>query len=378
MKLVIIIPDGMCDLRYAVLNNLSPVEYARTPGIDKIIRRGHVGRVRTMYDGLPLGSLVGLLGILGYDPRLLFPLGRSIFEAHALGLKLSSSDVAFRCNIVRVSDDDRLVDFTAGQIDEAAADQYLAELQLTSPFEIHHDLSYRNVLIYRDCPLAVTDIRLYEPHENVGNRLDEIRPRYKNEPFKQLIEIIQTSRRNGLMLWPWGASRARTFPQLGFSMCMITALSFLYGMAEMLGAYAIKPPGTTGYLGSNLEAKTATLIEQLAEVDVGLVHCNAPDEEAHINNLQGKVQAIEDIDRLVINPLLNHLDSMGEPYRILVCPDHYTCCGDGKHRSDPVPYAVAGYGITPNHSLSTYSEVDSVEQIEGIIESYQLISSLIE
>lgn len=377
MKLVVVVPDGMCDLRYPALDNLSPAEYAHTPGIDKIIQRGHVGLVQTMYPGLPLGSLVGLLGILGYNPPEYFPVGRSIFEAHTLGLQLDASDVAFRCNIVRVSDEDYLADFTAGQIKEAAASQYLAELQLPPPFEIHHDLSYRNVLIYRNSPLTVTELELFEPHENVGNPIREIMPLYQNQPFEPLIELMLNSRRNGLMLWPWSASRARTFPQTSLNMCLVTALSFLYGMAEMVGVKAIIPPGASGYLGSNLRAKFEALVEQLPEIQVGLVHCNAPDEEGHINSLQGKVQAIEDIDREVICPLIDFLENGEEPYRLLICPDHYTCCADGRHRGDPVPYIVAGYGLERNHSMLTYSEVEAGRQTNGVLQSYRLLSTLL-
>ncbi|MBK8616153.1 MAG: hypothetical protein IPN96_03375 [Anaerolineales bacterium] len=60
MKLVILIPDGMCDVQYEELGGLSPAEYARTPGMDEMVRRGSVGLMKTMHDGLPLGSLVGI------------------------------------------------------------------------------------------------------------------------------------------------------------------------------------------------------------------------------------------------------------------------------------------------------------------------------
>ena len=88
MKLVIIIPDGLSDIRYAELGYLSPVEYAHTPALDALVRRGQVGLTQTMYPGLPLGSLVGILGLLGYNPVDYFPLGRALFEAHTLGLTL--------------------------------------------------------------------------------------------------------------------------------------------------------------------------------------------------------------------------------------------------------------------------------------------------
>jgi 2,3-bisphosphoglycerate-independent phosphoglycerate mutase len=377
MKLVIVVPDGLCDRRYSALDHLSPVEYAQTPGLDMLVRRGRVGLAQTMVEGLPLGSLVGLLGLLGYDPRAYFPLGRGIFEAYSLGLELQSADMVWRCNIVRVGKDDRLLDFTAGQIGESLARHYLASLSLVPPFELHHDLSYRNVLLYRNCPWVAGELLLHEPHQQMGRSLWEMLPRYQGHPCPPLIELMLASRREDLMLWPWGTGRKRTFPPLPYRLGLVTALSFLEGLARLLGGQAIRPAGATGYLGSALEAKRAALLAYLPEVEVALIHCNAPDEEAHVKNLAGKVQAIEDIDRLVLSPLLRELERRGEPYRLLFCPDHYTCCQDGKHYPEPVPYVVAGTGLTPNHTLSCYSEVTITRQVKEVSEGYQLIGPLL-
>jgi 2,3-bisphosphoglycerate-independent phosphoglycerate mutase len=377
MKLVIVVPDGLCDGRYSVLNHLSPVEYAQTPGLDALIRQGRVGLARTMVEGLPLGSLVGLLGLLGYDPRAYFPLGRAIFEAYSLGLELQPADMVWRCNIVRVGEDDRLLDFTAGQIDERSASHYLTGLSLVPPFELYHDLSYRNVLLYRNCPWTAGELLLYEPHQQMGRSLWEMLPHYQGQPCQPLIELMLASRRGGLMLWPWGGGRKRVFPPLPYRLGLVTALSFLEGLARLLGGRATRPAGTTGYLGSDLEAKRTALLAYLPEVDVALIHCNAPDEEAHVKNLAGKVQAIEDIDRLVLRPLLRELDEQGEPYRLLFCPDHYTCCQDGKHYPGPVPYVVAGTGLAQNHTLSRYSEVTITRQVKEVSEGYQVIGPLL-
>lgn len=373
MKLIIIVPDGLCDNRYPELDHLSPVEYARTPGLDRLVRQGQIGLARTMVEGLPLGSLVGLLGLLGYDPRAYFPLARAIFEAYALGLDLQPLDLAFRCNIVRVSSDDRLLDFTAGQIDDRAAHDYLATVALAPPFELHHDQSYRNVLLYRNCPWPVADLHLHEPHQTMGCSLWDLLPGCGGQPFQPLIDLMLTSRRDGLMLWPWGAGYKCSFPPLPYRLGLVTALSFLDGLGRMLGGQTFRPAGATGYLGSDLSAKRAALLACLPEVDVALIHCNAPDEEAHVRNLQGKVQAIEDIDRLVISPLLDDLATLNEPYRLLLCPDHYTCCADGKHHPGLVPYAVAGSGLSPNHPFVTYSEAAITRQAPEVVDSFQLI-----
>jgi 2,3-bisphosphoglycerate-independent phosphoglycerate mutase len=377
MKLVIIIPDGMPDWTYPELSNLSPAKYATTPGMTGS-SGGQIGLVKTMHEGLPLGSLVGILGILGYDPRDYFPLGRSIFEARALGLHMGPDDIVMRCNIVCVSDDGILTDFTSGQIGDAEAEAYLAQVKRAVPLEIYHDLSYRNVLICRDCPIDDEALVLFEPHENVGRNIDDILPRYDGRVFTPWVDWMQASRRGGLMLWPWGQSRVRSFPPMPVRSLTVTALSFLAGMAMSVGGDAIKPQGATGYLDSDLKAKFETAIAHLDAVDVCIVHCNAPDEEGHIRSVLGKTQAIEDIDREIVRPMLRYLDSRGEAYRLLLIPDHYTVCRTGKHLPDMVPYAYMGSGIEAQHSLAAYSEQAILDAAPPVVESHELLTSLLQ
>jgi 2,3-bisphosphoglycerate-independent phosphoglycerate mutase len=382
MKLVIIVPDGMCDWRYPELGNRSPAEYANTPGMDKIVQHGCIGLAQTMHAGLPLGSLVGLLGIYGYNPPAYFPLGRSIFEAATLGIEINPGDLVCRCNIVQVSADGKLADFTANQISDQEAIAYLQGLDLPPGVEIYHDLSYRNILVYRDWPLDETKLTLFEPHETVGESLETILPNYLGRPYSPFVEMMRRSerrsQRGNWMLWPWGHGRIRKFPPLPYRSFTVTALSFLYGMAVSLGGKAMIPPGATGYVGSNLDAKFKSIVQHLDdEVDVCLVHCNAPDEEAHLNHIEGKVRAIEDIDRQLVSPLLDMLDNRGEPYRVLLIPDHYTVCQTGRHLPDPIPYAVAGHGIERHHTLHRYSEVDILATQPTMIQSHHLVSTLL-
>jgi 2,3-bisphosphoglycerate-independent phosphoglycerate mutase len=376
MKNFIIIPDGLCDFRYPSLNNQSPVEFAHTPGLDNLVQSGQIGMANTMVAGLPLGSLVGMMGILGYQPADYFPLARSIFEAHSLGLTLGTNDVAFRCNIVCV-EQDTLTDFTAGQIDDQTAEAYLETINLPAPFEITHDLSYRNVLIWRNCPLDLNALTLYEPHEHVGIKLNQLLPQYQNQNLKPLINLMTNSARDGLMLFPWAASRPKSFPPLSFRLHLVTGLGFLAGMVQKFGGIAHMPAGATGYIDSDYEAKLKTLLAHMDEFDVGVIHCNAPDEEAHIGNIAGKIQAIEKIDRQVVIPLIKHLEKLNQPYRILYIPDHYTICQDGRHKPDPVPFVLGGTDVFSNHSLSNYSELEIKNNAGFIMNSSDLIKNLL-
>lgn len=373
MKLIIIIPDGMCDLRYEELGDKSPAEFAHTPGMDVMTQRGQIGLAKTMHEGLPLGSLVGIMGILGYYPPEYVPRGRSIFEAFTLGLQMNPNDLVTRCNIVRVNSNDILEDFTAGQISEEDAAAYLQNVEIPAIFNLYHDLSYRNVLMYHNCPLDDNELTLFEPHENMGVLFNKILPKYQNHPYQPFIDMILNSRKGDLMLWPWGAGRIRSFPPMKFRSLTVTALSFLYGMSTLLGGKAVIPPGTTGYRGSNFKAKLDAALAGLDDLDVCLIHCNAPDEEAHVHNVRGKAESIEQIDAQIIDPILNFLESYNEPCRVVILPDHYTVCATGKHLPDLVPYITFGSGIQPNHKLDKYSEEEITKLQPPILESHKLI-----
>jgi len=375
MKLIIIIPDGMCDLRYDELGNLSPAEYAGTPGMDKMIREGQIGLMQTMREGLPLGSLVGIMGILGYDPTVHVPRGRSIFEAYTLGVPMQPKDLVARCNIVQVSPSGILEDFTSGQISNEEAEAYLETIKTPPHIEIHHDNSYRNVLIYRECPIDDHILILAEPHEHMGIHVDEILPRFNGGMYEPLVDLMLESRHNGLMLWPWGAGRIHDFPSMPYKSLTVTGLSFLYGMATLLGGKAIIPEGATGFRGSNLNNKLKTALAGLDDVDVCLIHCNAPDEEAHVHNVVGKAEAISEIDSQIIAPLFDYIQTYPEPCRVVVLADHYTVCATGKHLPDVVPYVIYGSGLEPNHNLTSYSETGIIAANPTTIVSHHFTPS---
>ena len=64
----------------------------------------------------------------------------------------------------------------------------------------------------------------------------------------------------------------------------------------------------------------------------------APDEAGHRHEVENKVLSIEKIDREVIGYLLEKM--AGEPFRMLVLPDHPTPLAIRTHASDPVPFLL--------------------------------------
>ena len=129
MKYIVMLGDGMADYPVEALGGRTPLEAAKKPNIDKLARGGELGMVRTVPDGLKPGSDVANLSAMGYDP-LKCSTGRSPLEAVSIGIEMADTDVAFRCNLVTLSDepeyaDKTMVDYSSGEITTAEAKELI-------------------------------------------------------------------------------------------------------------------------------------------------------------------------------------------------------------------------------------------------------------
>ena len=104
MKYFILLTDGLADEPIKKLNNITPLEAAKTPLTNLIASAGHYAMLSPTPSGCTGGSEVGNLTILGYDPRVHLT-GRSPIEAAAIGIDMVEDDVALRCNFITLSDE---------------------------------------------------------------------------------------------------------------------------------------------------------------------------------------------------------------------------------------------------------------------------------
>ena len=103
MKYIVICGDGMADEPIAELGGKTPLEFAKTPNMDRIAREGACGLLRTIPDNYEAGSDIANMSILGYAPEKYYT-GRGPLEALSMGVDLAPGDVAYRCNLVTVED----------------------------------------------------------------------------------------------------------------------------------------------------------------------------------------------------------------------------------------------------------------------------------
>lgn len=386
MKYVIVIPDGCADEPIDALGGKTPLQVAQLPAMDDLAKRGALALANNTPAHLPAGSEVANLCLLGYDPDVYFT-GRAPLEAAAQGISLGPDDWAVRCNLVTI-EDQIMVDFTADHISteeatrllESAQKELLGDSGLDTQLEFVPGVSYRNLLIYRGksgaAPLFSRETRTRAPHDLTDLSVSDEFPRgpgsdtlvrlmngsselFAKHPVNQTR--VAAGKRPATNVWLWGLGGAPNLPsfeqRFGIRGTMITAVDLLRGIAALVGWPRIEVEGATGYLDTNYAGKGQAAIDALQQYDIVCVHIEAPDEASHEGRHDAKIEALQQIDRHIVGPLVDALSQYGD-YRILVTPDHPTPCSTKKHSHGMVPLVMAGAGIEPD-AQTTYDEASA-------------------
>ncbi|MDE6791882.1 MAG: phosphoglycerate mutase, partial [Muribaculaceae bacterium] len=121
MKHIIILGDGMADEPCPELGNLTPLEAAETPALDRLAANGRSGLLATVPEGYSPGSEIAHLSLLGYSLPDVFE-GRGALEAASMGIDIEPGEMAMRCNLICIAPDGTIKNHSAGHIstEEAA------------------------------------------------------------------------------------------------------------------------------------------------------------------------------------------------------------------------------------------------------------------
>ena len=364
MKYVVVLYDGMADYPVPALGGKTPMMVAEKPNFDRMAKHGTVGLVRTVALGLTPGSDVANLSVMGYDPCLYYT-GRSPLEAVSMGIKLSDTDVALRCNLVTLSDEEdysekTMVDYCAGDIssEEAAEIIKTVEEKLGNDiFAFYSGVSYRHCLVWHG---GKTEIgKLTPPHDISGRKIGGYLN--KNPDAAGLLELMEKSceilkdhpvnlkrisegKRPANAIWLWGQGSRPSLPSFeklyGVKGSVISAVDLLKGIGICAGMNTPDVEGATGYIDTNFEGKAQKAVEELENgSDFVYIHIEAPDECGHRNEPENKVKAIELIDSRVLPIVLEALEKYDD-YKVMILPDHPTPIVTGTHASDPVPFMI--------------------------------------
>ncbi len=317
---VLVILDGASE---PVGSAPTSLERARTPTLDGLVAEGSMIRLRTVAPGLPAGSESAIPALLGWVPH--GPVDRGAIEAAAHGIEVHEGERAWRV--------DRRDRGHAGTTARALAER-LEGRHSTAGHRVHHLAGHRMLLV---APA---------PARTLGAELlgVELRSGVLRAGLNAGALGAETPRagapRDDLLVWPAGAMPPRTLDE---RTVVIGARGAAIGIARLMGARTVVPPGATGRPGTDLAAKAAAALDA---IDAGaarvVVHVAAPDEAAHERDADAKVAAIEAADEQLLKPLAEALRArrarLGAGAATLqVCPDHGCDPATGRHDDAPVP-----------------------------------------
>ena len=397
MKYVIIHGDGMADWPCAELGGKTPLEAARKPNMDLLATRGTLGMVATIPTGMPSGSDVGTMTMLGYDPKR-YHTGRAPIEAASMGIEMGPRDVVFRMNLVSLTPGDGgaliMNDFTSGHITSEEAARIVDDIRVElggDGIEFFNGVSYRHLMMWRG---GIATTHLTPPHDITGKPVQSHLP---IGPGADLLRNLMTRsaeilrehpvnkarRANGktetTSAWFWGQGTRPAVPTLkdrfGVEGSVISAVDLVNGLGRLAGLQLIKVPGATGFLDTDYAAKARYGLEALKSRDFLLLHIEAPDEAGHMGRADLKTEAIERIDELIIGPLVSELEARGD-FTILLMPDHATPSQLKTHSPEPVPFALLTSTAIKAGPARRYTEAEGNKTGIVVSDGYRLIDSL--
>lgn len=364
LKYIVMLGDGMADYPVPELGNRTPLDAAEKPNMDFLAQHGSVGMVRTVPEGMAPGSDTANLSVMGYDPKVYYS-GRSPLEAVSMGIPLADDDVAFRCNLVTLSDeeayeDTTMVDYCSNEIsteESTVLIEYLNQHFQSETLHLYPGISYRHCLVLKHAQtgsictpphdISLKPVKEYLPSGRYGDLLLDLmkqsRELLRNHPVN--LARIARGKRPATSCWFWGEG---TKPNLtpfakkyGVKGGVISAVDLIKGIAICAGLKSVDVEGANGNVDTNYAGKADAALDLLKNgCDMVYIHVEAPDECGHRYEINNKVTAIERIDQDILGRILPVLRDSGEPFSVLLMPDHPTPLAIRTHTGEPVPFVL--------------------------------------
>lgn len=379
-KAVLVSIDGLGDRPIDELGARTPLEAATTPTFDVIAREGVLGLVDPYGPGIPCGTDVGHLCMLGYDPKEVYS-GRGPIEALGAGLDLFPGDIAFRCNFATVDHKGIVQDRRAGRISEGAAELARVLDNITLQDNVIANFApateHRAVLVLRGVGLSHQVSDSDPGGKNEGMAIQTVSPLVPTEAAAKTARALEeylTIARELLKQHPINKERilagllpanailtrsggivTQCTPLIerfsGIRCAAVSGENTVQAIAKMTGMKTFIQPGITGSYDFNGELKASAVRELLQDHDLVLVHVKATDLAGHDGQWARKKTIIEQIDKMVADIKR----SCSADTLIAITADHSTPCEVGEHTGDPVPAVIWGKGVRTDQQV-TYGE----------------------
>ena len=393
MKYCILIMDGASGWPLINRDQKTCLALADSQNLDAMAREALVGLVRTVPPEMEPSSACACMSVLGYNPELYYH-GRSAIEAKGMGIPVSEGEVIFRCNLVAVRDG-KMLSYSVGHISTEEAKELIASLNKnlgSDRLHFYSGVSYRhlckmkaheNTLLATCTPphdIPGKPIKEFLPHGPGSNILRDLMARSESILQNHPVNIARRARGDipATMIWLfWSSGKIPDMPLFkdvyNVDAALSSGVDVLRGLATMTGIKILDIPGVTDGLDNNYAAQATGALEALEKYDMVVIHVEAPDEAGHAGSVEDKIEAIERIDKEIVNQLRSwNKDAL----RVLILPDHPTPISIQTHVAEPVPFVLWGPGIKVN-GARRFTEAEAKSTGILINDGYTIIDKLI-
>lgn len=417
MKFVYVLLDGVGDLPHPDLRGTTPLDYAKTPNLDRLAKNGAMGEVISVGKGIAPESDIAVFNMLGYKFQHSEYAGRGVIEAIGTGIDFKDGDLALRGNFATLDDSGIIVDRRAGrhvERDDAMAISKEIEggIKFSEPgasVVVAPTIGHRVVVRIR-CegkPLS-SEITNTDPAYSrvdgmgiakaVGDYLKierclpikdiqhaQLTATLVNEFTEQSLKIMKQSKvnqkrkeqgkklLNSILLRDAGNHYPKVVPindlyAMRFS-CIVD-MPVEIGISEILKMRTYSAGGLTDY-----EEKARVAASAMSTENAIYVHLKGPDEFGHDGDALGKMKNIEEIDRRFFGTLLDNIDT--SKVAVVISADHSTPCINKGHSDDPVPILVSGDSVKKDNSVRFTEKNAKIGSI-GLLEGAQVVKTALQ
>jgi 2,3-bisphosphoglycerate-independent phosphoglycerate mutase len=382
LKLIYVLLDGIGDLPNPLLGNLTPLEVARTPNLDKLASNGCMGNVISVGKGIAPQSDIAVFNMLGYTFKNGGYVGRGVIESIGCNIDFHEGDLALRGNFATVTEDLHLVDRRAGrQITRQEAEAICETLRDRIIFTdkdasvvIEPTVSHRVIIRLRHTRLKLSENitntdPAYDKINGIGiakatsdemvmqksiaqdeTQNSKLAATLVNEFTDQAIRLLKhhpineeriktgKSPMNAILLRDPGSRFPKIDPigkKYSVKVASLVDMPVEIGISKVLDMKAFEAGGINDY-----EQKAALSARIIEDFDILYVHIKGPDEFGHDGDAKGKTKNVEEIDSRFFGNLLNSLKV--DDTTIVISGDHSTPCINKAHSDDPVPLLISG------------------------------------
>lgn len=417
VKIVYVLLDGVGDLPHPDLKGTTPLDYAKTPNLDRLTKNGAMGEVISVGKGIAPESDIAVFNMLGYKFQHTEYAGRGVIEAIGTGIDFKDGDLALRGNFSTLDDSGIIIDRRAGRKIEkedavAVSKEIEEKIRFSEPgasVVVVPTIGHRVVVRIR-CegkPLsseitntdpaysrvegmgiakAVGDYLKIErclPLKDIPNAA--LTAKLVNEFTEQSLKILKESKTNqkrkeqgkkllnSILLRDAGNHYPKVVPindlySMRFS-CIVD-MPVEIGISEVLKMKTFNAGGLTDY-----EEKARVAAKAMDTENAIYVHLKGPDEFGHDGDAIGKMQNIEEIDQRFFGTLLDNIDT--SKVAVVISADHSTPCINKGHSDDPVPVLVSGDMVKKDNSVR-YTEKNAKIGSIGLLEGAQVVKTAIQ